>query len=130
MTTAAYDGFGLRASATMTPAGQAAVSQSYVWNTSGTYPQLIMDSVNAYIYGPGGTAPAEQVNLTTGAISYLISDSLGSVRGVVSSSGALNGTTSYDAWGNPLSAGGLTSITPFGYAGAYTDPTGMLYLVN
>jgi RHS repeat-associated protein len=32
--------------------------------------------------------------------------------------------------GNPQTSGGLTSYTPFGFAGAYTDPDGLLYLVN
>jgi RHS repeat-associated protein len=35
-----------------------------------------------------------------------------------------------DAWGNPQSAGGLTVITPWGYAGGYTDPDGLIYLIN
>ena len=78
-------------------------------------PQMIMDSANAYIYGPSGT-PAEQVNLSTGAVTYLIADALGSVRGTVNNSGALTGTTSYDAWGTPQTTGGLTGSTPFGYA--------------
>jgi RHS repeat-associated protein len=72
----------------------------------------------------------EQVNLASGAITYLVSDSLGSVRGTVSASGAVTGTTSYHASGNPQTSGGLTTSTPFGYAGSYTDPTGLLYLVN
>jgi hypothetical protein len=52
---------------------------------------MITDSTNAYIYGDGA-APVEQVNLSTGAITYLVSDSLGSVRGVVNGSGGLTGT--------------------------------------
>jgi len=70
------------------------------------------------------------VNLSTGTFSYLVSDLLGSVRGIVNSSGTLTATTAYDAWGNPETTGGLTSYTPFGYAGAYTDPTGLIYLIN
>ena len=84
---------------------------------------------NAYIYC-GGVAPTEQVNLSTGAITYLVTDSLGSVRGTVNSSGALTGTAAYDAWGNPETTGGLSATTPFGYAGGYTDPTGLIYLLN
>src|ERR1019366_1099793 len=62
---AAYDGSGLRASATFTPAGGSATTQNFVWDTTPTVPQLLMDSASAYIYtGPG--APAEQVSLTTG----------------------------------------------------------------
>lgn len=87
-----------------------------------------MDSGNAYIY-TGKLAPGEQVNLSTGSITYLVTDSLGSVRGIVNASGSLTGTCGYDAWGNPESSGGLTATTPFGYAGGYTDPSGLIYLL-
>jgi RHS repeat-associated protein len=125
MSSAIYDGHGMRASTTITPSGGTAVTQNYLWNGK----TLLMDSVNAYIY-TSGIAPAAQVNLATGAISYLVTDSLGSVRGVMNSSGVLTGTSSYDAWGNPQTTGGLTAATPFGYAGGYTDPDGLIYLVN
>jgi RHS repeat-associated protein len=129
MSAASYDGNGVRASATFTPSGGTAATQDYTWNTTGSVPLLLMDSDNAYIYAGGGT-PAEQLSLATGTASYLSSDSLGSVRGIISAAGALTTTTSYDAWGNPQTAGGLTADTPFGYAGAYTDPDGLLYLIN
>jgi RHS repeat-associated protein len=127
MTSAAYDGDGLRQSSAITPAGGSAATQGYVWDTQAQLPQIIMDGTNAYIYA-NGTVPAEQVNLATGAVTYLITDSLGSVRGAVGSSGSLIGTTSYDAWGNPQAAGGLTATTPFGYAGGYTDADDLVYL--
>ncbi len=129
MTAASYNGNGLRASTTITPAGGSAATQGYVWNTLPSTPQLLMDGTNAYIYA-GSRVPAEQVSLSAGTITYLIADLLGSVRGTVSSSGTLTGTTSYDAWGNPLIAGGLTATTPFGWAGGYTDPDGLIYLIN
>jgi RHS repeat-associated protein len=129
MTTATYDGNAMRASSTIAPSGGTAVTQNYVWDTVPQVPQLIMDSANAYIYGTG-LAPAEQVSLAAGTIKYLVTDSLGSVRGTVSSSGALTGTTSYDAWGNPETADGLAATTPFGYAGGYTDPDGLIYFIN
>jgi RHS repeat-associated protein len=129
MTAATYNGNGLRASTTITPSGGSAVSQNYVWNTVPQAAQLLMDSTNAYIYD-GGTAPVEQVSLSTGTITYLVTDALGSVRGTVNSSGSLTGTTSYDAWGSPETTGGLTTTTPFGYAGTYCDPDGLLYLIN
>jgi RHS repeat-associated protein len=100
-----------------------------VWNDVSTLGQVLMDSGNAYVY-TGGVAPAEQVNLATGSLTYLVTDSLGSVRGVVNSSGTLTATTSYDAWGNPETTGGLSLSTPFGFTGGYTDPTGLLYLIN
>jgi RHS repeat-associated protein len=68
--------------------------------------------------------------LSTGAITYLVTDALGSVRGTVNSGGALTAATSYDAWGNPMTAGGLSAVTAFGFAGGYTDPDGLIYLVN
>jgi RHS repeat-associated protein len=124
MTAATYDGNGVRASATTTSA------QQFTWNPQAPgFPELLMDSANAYIYDGLG-APGEQVSLANGTVSYLSTDSLGSVRGVVNSSGTLTGSTSYDAWGNPQSTGGLTASTPFGYAGGYTDPTGLLYLIS
>ncbi len=121
MTAATYDAGGLRQSDTI-----GGTTKNFTWDVSS---QLLMDSANAYVYS-AGTTPFEQVNLSTGAVSYLVNDSLGSIRGVVSSTGALTASTEYDAFGNPLASGGLTSYTPFGYAGAYTDPTGLLYLVN
>ena len=129
MGAAAYDGSGLRASTTITPTGQSATTQQYVWNANAAIPVMIMDSGNAYLYGNGVT-PIEQVNLSTGGVTYLVADSLGSVRGAVSSSGALSGATSYDAWGNPQTTGGLAATTPFGFAGGYTDPTGLIYLIH
>jgi RHS repeat-associated protein len=124
MSAASYDGNAVRASAVF-----GGTSQTFTWKVSGTLPQLLMDSANAYIYAYSGT-PAEQVNLSTGAVTYLVADSLGSVRGIVSSSGSLAGTTSYDAWGSPQTTGGLTATTPFGFAGGYTDPTKLVYLIN
>jgi RHS repeat-associated protein len=89
-------------------------------------PHMVMDSTFAYIYGRSN-APIEQVNLASGAVTYLISDRLGSVRATVNSVGSLTGTTSYDAWGNPQTPSGVTNNTPFGFAGDYTDPTGLNY---
>ncbi len=124
MTAASYDGDGQRATET-TSSG----AQDFVWNLAQPIPLLIMDSANAYIYAGGGT-PAEQVNLSSGGITYLLADSLGSVRGTVTSAGALSGSTNYNAFGSPETAGGLTSATPFGFAGGYTDADGLIYLLS
>jgi RHS repeat-associated protein len=129
MTADTYGGNGLRASSTITPAGKSSITQGYVWNAAPQVPQLLMDSTNAYIFD-GGIAPAEQVSLSSGSVTYLVTDSLGSVRGTVNSAGALTGSAAYDAWGNPATSGGLTSTTPFGYGGGYTDPDGLIYLLN
>jgi RHS repeat-associated protein len=129
MTAATYDGDGLRTSATSTPSGGGSSTEHFVWDTTSSVPALLMDSDNAYIYGPSGT-PFEQVDLSTGTIQYLVADALGSVRGVVSSAGSLTASTSYDAWGNPETTGGVSADTPFGFAGAYSDPSGLTYLIG
>jgi YD repeat-containing protein len=129
MSNSTYDGNGLRTSATTTPSGGSASTQHFAWDAATAVPELLQDSTNAYIYGPFGV-PYEQVNLSTGTIQYLVADALGSVHGVVSSSGSLTATTSYDAWGNPETTGGLSTYTPFGFTGGYTDPTGLVYLLN
>ena len=110
-------------------AGGSASTQAFVWNAIAPVPVLLMDSANAYINETGST-PAEQISFSNGAVSYLVRDTLGSVRGIVNPSGALAASTIYDAWGNPQTAGGLSSYTPYGYAGGYTDPTGLIYLTN
>ena len=125
MTAATYDGNGLRASTTTTPAGRPLPPSI----TSGTQCRSLAHGLVQRLHLRTGGAPAEQVNLATGTVTYLITDALGSVRGTVSS-GTLTGTTSYDAWGNPQTSGGLTATTPFGYAGGYTDPNGLIYLIN
>jgi RHS repeat-associated protein len=129
MTAATYDGSGLRTSAASTPTGGGSSTQNFVWDTTSSVPHVLMDSTNAYLYGPNGT-PFEQVNLSTGVITYLVGDTLGSVRGVVSATGSLTASTSYDAWGNPEATGGLSAETPIGFAGGYTDPSGLVYLIG
>jgi YD repeat-containing protein len=65
MTAATYDGLGLRAATTLTPAGKSAVTEGYVCDIVPQVPAMIMDSVNAHIYDIG-PVPTEHVNLTTG----------------------------------------------------------------
>ncbi len=111
-------------------------TQQFTWNTLSFVPQLLMDGSNAYIYGPQtsslGNAPVEQISLSApnsqSSASYLLSDPEG-VRLTFNSSGTITADASYDAYGNVI-GGGLSSVTPFGYAGGYTDPTGLIYLVN
>ncbi len=82
ITAATYDGIGLRTSMTTTGG-----TQNFTWDTIDDQPELLMDSTDAFVNG-SGIAPDEQVNLATGSTTYLVSDSLGSVRGTVNSSGA------------------------------------------
>jgi RHS repeat-associated protein len=124
-----YNGDGQRTTSTNTPTGGTATTNTYLWDTTNPTPRLLEDDTNLYIYGPTGT-PLEQIGLTTGTTTYLIADRIGSVRATLNSSGTVTATTSYDPWGNPTTSGGLTATTPIGYAGAYTDPTGLIYLIN
>jgi YD repeat-containing protein len=90
MTSATYDGNGLRSTDTV-----GSSTEGFVWDERGSVPELLMDGTNAYLYA-GGTAPSEQVNLSSGAVSYLVADALGPVRAVLSSTGALSASTAYD----------------------------------
>ncbi len=130
-TTYTYNGDGLRMSQT-SPGG---TTEQFTWNTLSSVPQLLMDGSNAYIYGPQGTAlgtaPVEQISTgSTPTVSYLMSDPTG-VRAQISSSGVVVGEMSYSPYGTPCSiTQGCSLDTPFGYAGGYTDPTGLIYLIN
>ena len=129
LSSATYDGNGLRSADTVTPSGGSASTQHFVWDTTASVPELLMDGSNAYVYAGGG-APIEQVELSSGTVHYLVDDALGSVRGVVDSSGAVVATASYDAWGNAESGSDVAGYTSFGFAGGYTDGTGLLYLIH
>ena len=74
--------------------------------------------------------PAKKHRLSTasGSSTYLFSDPEG-VRLTFDSSGSINSIVTYNPYGQ-ITAGGISGITPFGYAGGYTDPTGLVYLVN
>ncbi|MDA8357495.1 MAG: RHS repeat-associated core domain-containing protein [Actinomycetota bacterium] len=129
-TTYAYDGAGLRMSASTGTS-----TTQFTWDQSSATPRILMDGENAYLYGPSFPgargAPLEQISLgapsSTSSASYLFSDPSG-VRATISATGEVTSGMSYDAYGNPC--GGCHLDTPFGFAGGYEDPTGLVYLVN
>jgi RHS repeat-associated protein len=126
VTTYTYDGDGDRMSETSSSGS----TQDFTWNTSGSTPLLLQDGTNAYVYGPtlfGGTAPLEQINLTTGIASYLASAPSG-VQLVLNQSGSIANESSYSTYGKQSNSAG--AATPFGFSGAYTDPTGLVYLIH
>ena len=122
-TSYAYDGSGLLQSETTGTS-----TTSLLWSAVGQLPLLVSDATSDYLYGPGST-PIEQVNLSTGAPSYLLSDQLGSVRAIADPSGSLTAAFSYDAWGNLTGTSG-TATTPFRWAGAYYDQASGLYYLR
>ncbi|MCL5048806.1 MAG: RHS repeat-associated core domain-containing protein [Firmicutes bacterium] len=126
---ATYDGQGLRTSASFSSASSGTTTEHYLYNQSTSLPELLTDSTNAYIYN-SSIAPFEQINLNTEKTTYLITDATESVRAVMSVDGEIEATTNYDAYGNPTTNEGLSSYTPFGFSGSYTDTTGLIYLIN
>ncbi len=75
-----------------------------------------------------GTAPVEQVNISTGAVSFLSSTPSG-VQAVFNTSGALQEQAAYSTYGEQVIQSG-TKVTPFGFQGSYTTSSGLIYLVN
>lgn len=121
-----YDGNGNRITET-SPSG---ATEDFTWDTSGSTPLLLQDGTNAYIYGPmmfGGTAPVEQINLSSGAASYLTSAPSG-VQLVLAQSGSVVNESSYSTYGTQSNS--ASAATPFGFQGGYTDPTGLIFLIH
>ena len=145
-----YNSDGLRATSALNGS-----TSNYVWDTTTSTPRDLSDGTWDYLYLPGSNVPVEQVAATgsSPAADLLLSDANSNVRGIVQlTSGThqnqLVNYTDYDAYGNPITqsagsteTGGLTAThaginsnyvatTAFGFGGGYTDPTGLVYLVN
>ena len=118
-----YNGDGLQTSQIISGA------TSYLtWDTAEELPLILNDETNNYIYGPGNQ-PIEQINNTTGAVTYLHHDQAGSTRLLTGSTGTVTGKCTYAAYGTPTCEGSAT--TPLGYDGQYTSSdTGLIYLRN
>jgi RHS repeat-associated protein len=79
-----------------------------------------------FIYGPSDL-PVEQINNSTGTVSYLHHDQAGSTRLITGSTGTVTGKCTYSAYGTPTCEG--TTTTPLGYDGEYTSTdTGLVYM--
>jgi RHS repeat-associated protein len=113
-----YDGDGLRTSDKI-----GSTTQNFLYNTQTRpgQPLIIEDGANAYLYGPGnfgaGTAPLEEISLSSGTASYLISNPVG-VADLWNTSGDVIGSSTYSTYGVRTTA---NTTTPFGYQGTYTD---------
>jgi RHS repeat-associated protein len=69
----------------------------------------------------------EQINNSTGTVSYLHHDQAGSTRLLTGSTGTVTGKCSYGAYGTPTCEG--SSTTPLGFDGEYTSAdTGLIYM--
>lgn len=118
-----YDGDGLRTSKHTTGG-----TEQFVWDVSGSQPQLLADGTTSFIYGPDGL-PIEQID-GTGAASYFFHDQLGSTKALLDQSGTVAATFTYDAYGRTTRSTG-TARTPLLYAAAFNDgETDFYYLIN
>jgi RHS repeat-associated protein len=122
--TYAYNGEDLRTSQTING------TTSYLtWDMTEELPLILSDETNSYIYGPGDL-PIEQINNSTGTITYLHHDQAGSTRLLTGEKGEVTGAYTYDAYGNTIGHTG-TATAPLGYDGQYTSSdTGLIYLRN
>jgi RHS repeat-associated protein len=78
------------------------------------------------MYGPARVT-IEQINNSTGAVTYLHHDQTGSTRLLTGSTGTVTGKCSYAAYGTPTCE--RTATTPLGYDGQYaSSDTGLIYL--
>lgn len=99
-------------------------TNSFVWDTNSSIPLLIDDGKFEYIYGIERT-PIVQISKDDGIISYLQSDSIGSVVAKTNQDGSLSGETTYSPYGKNLG----NALSSFGFAGEWTDAdTGYSYL--
>jgi hypothetical protein len=71
--------------------------------------------------------PIEQINSTTGTVTYLHHDQAGSTRLLTGSTGTVTGKCTYNPYGTPTCEG--TTTTPLEYDGQYTSSdTGLIYM--
>ena len=117
-----YDGEGLRT--TEISSGK---TTYWTWDVAEPLPLLLSDETNSYIYGPRGL-PVEQINGSTGAVTYLHHDQSGSTRLLTGSTGKTEATFTYGAYGELTGSTG-TATTPLGYDAQYTSSdTGLIYM--
>ncbi len=113
-----YDALNVRVGATVNGA-----QSNYLWDRTASLPLLVDDGAYAYIHGD---APLAQID-PSGARYDLLSDGLGSIRGVTDASGAVVGTADYDVFGGYRNQSGVTSR--FGFTGEYfAQETGLWHL--
>ncbi|HEV3033932.1 MAG TPA: RHS repeat-associated core domain-containing protein [Solirubrobacteraceae bacterium] len=85
-------------------------------------------AVSGHVYGRREIS-IEQINNSTGTVTYLHHDQAGSTRLLTGSTGTVTGKCSYGAYGAPTCEG--TTTTPLGYDAQYTSSdTGRIYLRN
>ena len=122
-----YGPDGLRTAETP-PSGQ---SETFTYDLASrsSQPLVLADGTYAYVYGPANfgaaTPPLEEISLSTGNATDIVSDPTGP-RATLTNAGVA-GTYSYGTYGQQTTTGSSVS---FGFQGAYQDADGLLYMVN
>ena len=138
-----YDGDGLRMTAQALPTSGPSTTTISTWDvvSGGAIPLNVNDMAvtsgvttnTSYLYGDllfGGTAPVEQITTTgSGSTATFLASTPSGVQGGFSSTGASLEQALYSTYGVQTIMSG-TKTTPFGFQGSYTDPTGLIYLIN
>jgi len=112
-----YNGDGLRLSRTI--GGQTA---SNVWDVASSYPLLLRDGTNTYVWGLGLVSMTDNAGVKT----YPLVDGLGSTANVIDTAGNVVGSYTYDAFGAVRTHSGAS--TEFSFTGEQNDPNGLEYL--
>jgi RHS repeat-associated protein len=123
-------GYTYNASGLLSTRTQGSSSDNFVWDPVGaTDPLLVDDGTNYYIYGPDDLA-TEQISVGSATVDYYLHDQLGSTRLLTSSSGAVAGSWTYNAWGQTVATGsggsgggGGTTTTTTAATTTTTHPT-------
>jgi len=125
-----YDGDGVRLQAST--GTQASRKTNFLWDVSGGLPQVALERdgnsspLRRYLYG------TRRISMTQGSsTSYYLSDGLGSVSNLTSSSGATQWTWSYEPFGSirtETKARGSQPPNFMKFTGEYLDPTGLYHL--
>jgi len=85
---------------------------------------VLSDGTNTYLYGAGRIA--QKHNSIT---EYYLDDALGSVRQLTNSGGEVVLAQAYDPYGSLVENNAYDGVTTaYGYAGEFTDTSGMVYL--
>jgi len=113
--TYAYDGLGNRYQQTAN--GQ---TTTYALDLAGGLSQVLSDGTNTYLYGLDRLA---QQNAS--GKGYFLPDGLGSVRQIANASGMAGDPWAYDPFGGSIGSSGSSA---YGFAGEWTDGTGLQYL--
>jgi len=129
-TTHTYDGDGVRLQAST--GSQASKKTNFLWDLNGGLPQLALERdgnnvlLRRYLYG------ARRISMVSGSdTSYYLTDGLGSVANLTSSSGAAQWTWSYEPFGQvrtETKARGSKPPNFMKFTGEYLDPNGLYHL--